>query len=81
MDLSSIQPPPAEPSPGSEWIATVMGIQKRLPVLGSVGNINRLMLKKDGLPFHRLGGRLIFNVPEILDWLNRQPGHNLPTAV
>ena len=80
------QPAPVDPSMPHEaaivpdWVATVAGLQRRLPFLGSTANINRLLKQKDGLPYQYLGGRLIFHVPTILEWVKHMPGKNLPFA-
>ncbi len=63
-----------------EWVATVKALQVALPALGSTANINRMIVMQDGLPHRRLGGRLLFNIPEVSAWLLRKPGHNLPEA-
>ena len=81
MNIKNLTPPgAAEPNPGEEWVATIIALQKRIPALGSVASINRMILAKDGLPHRRLGRRLLFNVPQVCEWLNSQPGMNLPQA-
>jgi len=82
-------PEPAKPEaagtpqaavPSLEWVTTVAALARVMPALGSPANINRLIVMQDGLPHRRLGGRLLFNLPEISAWLQSKPVINLPQA-
>jgi hypothetical protein len=75
-----IQPDPAGPSRPEDWVATIKGVIAAVPALGSAANVNRLMVMEDGLPYQRLGRRILFHVPTVLRWMSRRPGHNLPQA-
>lgn len=67
------------PSP-EDWVSTAKGLLGKVGCLGSLRNIHRLMKQKNGLPYQKMSGTLLFHVPTVLTWLERQPGHNLPAA-
>ena len=75
-----LNPQPEKAVAPPELVATVKALQAALPALGSTANINRMIVMQDGLPYRRLGGRLLFSIPEVTAWMLRHPGHNLPEA-
>lgn len=63
-----------------DWIRTAKGASERWPILGSTINVHRLMHQVNGLPYRKVGGRIVFNVREVEAWLMNRPGSNLPLA-
>lgn len=62
------------------WVRTVKAAALRWPVLGSTVNIHALMRQPNGLPYRKIGSRVLFNVSEVEAWLEKLPGSNLQAA-